>query len=48
MNATASSIGVASWKMVPLALLPLGSRVVPVDQADRDPYGVPSRETSRT
>ena len=33
--------GVACWKMVPLALLPLGSRVVAVDAAHRDPYGVP-------
>ena len=33
--------GVACWKMVPLALLPLGSRVVDVDAVARDPYGVP-------
>ena len=33
--------GIACWKMVPLALLPLGSRVVPIGSADRDPYGVP-------
>jgi uncharacterized membrane protein YccF (DUF307 family) len=35
--------GIASWKMVPLALLPLGREVVPVDSVRRDPYGVPSR-----
>ena len=33
--------GVACWKMVPLALLPLGTQVVPIDSVDRDPYGVP-------
>lgn len=33
---------VASWKMVPLALLPLGSRVVSVEEAGRDAYGVPA------
>ena len=33
--------GVACFKMVPLALVPLGSRVVPVDSVGRDPYGVP-------
>lgn len=35
--------GVACWKMVPLALLPLGRDVVPVRAAARDPYGVPVR-----
>lgn len=33
--------GVACWKMVPLALLPLGRRVVPIGPAAHDPYGVP-------
>jgi uncharacterized membrane protein YccF (DUF307 family) len=33
--------GVACWKMVPLALLPLGRRVVPIDAVAADPYGVP-------
>ncbi|GAB2856754.1 YccF domain-containing protein [Nocardioides pacificus] len=33
--------GIACWKMVPLALLPLGSRVVPIGSAQGDPYGVP-------
>jgi len=33
--------GIACWKMVPLALLPLGSRVVPIDNGTRDPYGMP-------
>lgn len=33
--------GIACWKMVPLALLPLGRRVVPIGPAARDPYGVP-------
>ena len=35
-------LGIASWKMVPLALLPLGRRVVPLDAVERDPYGVPT------
>ncbi len=34
--------GIASWKMVPLALLPLGRSVVPIDSVGRDPYGVPA------
>ncbi len=33
--------GVACWKMVPLALVPLGTRVVPVSAVDSDRYGVP-------
>lgn len=33
--------GVACWKMVPLALVPLGTRVVPISQAATDRYGVP-------
>jgi uncharacterized membrane protein YccF (DUF307 family) len=33
--------GIASWKMVPLALLPLGQEIVPVDAAPRDPYALP-------
>jgi uncharacterized membrane protein YccF (DUF307 family) len=33
--------GIASWKMVPLALMPLGREVVPVSQAAGDPYAVP-------
>jgi uncharacterized membrane protein YccF (DUF307 family) len=33
--------GVASWKMVPLALFPLGRQVVPVDTVAQDPYGIP-------
>jgi uncharacterized membrane protein YccF (DUF307 family) len=32
--------GVACWKMIPLALLPLGREVVPLSAAS-DPYGVP-------
>ena len=32
---------IACWKMMPLALMPLGSRVVPISSADHDPYGVP-------
>ncbi|WP_181312305.1 YccF domain-containing protein [Nocardioides campestrisoli] len=35
--------GIACWKMVPLALLPLGREVVPVGAVSRDPYGVPVR-----
>jgi uncharacterized membrane protein YccF (DUF307 family) len=34
--------GVACWKMIPLALLPLGREVVPLDAVARDPYGVPT------
>ncbi|MGH3331654.1 MAG: YccF domain-containing protein [Nocardioidaceae bacterium] len=33
--------GIACWKMVPLALAPLGREVVPVDAVARDPYAVP-------
>ena len=33
--------GIACWKMVPLALLPLGRRVVPIDSVAADPYGIP-------
>lgn len=29
--------GVACWKMVPLALVPLGQRIVPVNQREQDP-----------
>ncbi len=34
--------GVACWKMVPLALLPLGREVVPLHEVASDPYGVPT------
>jgi len=34
--------GIACWKMVPLALMPLGRQVVPVEQASTDPYGIPA------
>lgn len=30
--------GVACWKMVPLALLPLGQRIVPIVRQDKDPF----------
>lgn len=30
--------GIACWKMVPLALLPLGREVVPIEVAGGDPY----------
>lgn len=33
--------GAASWKMIPLALFPLGREVVPVETVGHDPYGVP-------
>ncbi|USQ80244.1 YccF domain-containing protein [Ornithinimicrobium faecis] len=33
--------GIACWKMVPLALLPLGQQVVPVSQARFDRFAVP-------
>jgi hypothetical protein len=29
------------WKTVPLALLPLGQKIVPVDAAPVDPYALP-------
>ena len=32
---------VANWKMIPLALFPLGRQVVPIDTVSHDPYGVP-------
>lgn len=35
--------GIACWKMVPLALLPLGQQVVPVAQARIDRFAVPVR-----
>lgn len=35
--------GLACWKMVPLALIPLGRRVVPIAQAGHDPFGLPAR-----
>ncbi len=34
--------GIACWKMVPLALFPLGREVVPLSEAAHDPYGVPT------
>jgi len=33
--------GIACWKMIPLALLPLGRDVVPIESAVLDPYAVP-------
>lgn len=33
--------GIASWKMIPLALFPLGREVVPISAVESDPYGVP-------
>lgn len=35
-------LGIAAFKMVPLALVPLGREVVPVESVGHDPYGVPS------
>ena len=35
--------GIACWKMIPLALLPLGRQVVSVDSVAVDPYRVPLR-----
>lgn len=35
-------LGVACWKMIPLALFPLGREVVPLESAGRDPYGIPA------
>jgi uncharacterized membrane protein YccF (DUF307 family) len=41
--------GIASWKMVPLALIPLGTRVVPVSEVIHDRYAVPwGNEPART
>ena len=34
--------GVACWKMIPLALLPLGREVVPIRSVGHDPYAVPA------
>jgi uncharacterized membrane protein YccF (DUF307 family) len=34
--------GVACWKMIPLALVPLGQVIVPVRETERDPYGLPT------
>lgn len=39
-------LGVACWKMVPLALLPLGREVVPIGATDSDPFGVPHTSAS--
>ncbi|MGZ8738330.1 MAG: YccF domain-containing protein [Nocardioides sp.] len=33
--------GVAAWKMIPLALFPLGREVVPLGRAAGDRYGIP-------
>ncbi|MGB3187773.1 MAG: YccF domain-containing protein [Ornithinimicrobium sp.] len=30
--------GIACWKMVPLALLPLGQRIVPIERPEQDPF----------
>lgn len=35
--------GIACFKMIPLALIPLGSQVVPLHTVEYDPYGVPAR-----
>src|SRR5699024_1110899 len=41
-------LGVACWKMVPLALLPLGQQIVPVRAASEDPFvTAPGRPRSR-
>ena len=34
--------GVASWKMIPLSLFPLGREVVPIGSVSHDPYGIPT------
>ena len=34
--------GIACWKMVPLAFLPLGQEIVPLRASGRDPYGLPA------
>jgi uncharacterized membrane protein YccF (DUF307 family) len=30
--------GIACWKMVPLALLPLGQQIVPIERPEQDPF----------
>ena len=32
-------LGIACWKMVPLAFLPLGQQIVPATSARQDPFG---------
>ena len=34
--------GIASWKMIPLSLFPLGREVVPIGSVNHDPYGIPA------
>ena len=34
--------GIACWKMIPLALFPLGRQVVPIGSVSHDPYGIPA------
>jgi len=34
--------GIASWKMIPLSLFPLGREVVPIGSVSHDPYGIPT------
>ena len=33
--------GIACWKMIPLALVPLGRQVIPLSRANHDPFGIP-------
>jgi uncharacterized membrane protein YccF (DUF307 family) len=40
--------GIACWKMIPLALLPLGREVVPIEQVDHDPYAIPTTRRPTT
>jgi uncharacterized membrane protein YccF (DUF307 family) len=41
--------GIANWKMVPLALLPLGREVVPIEVAEyRDSFGLPQPQPGQT
>lgn len=37
--------GIACWKMVPLALVPLGRRVVPLSAVAYDPFALPQTGT---
>ncbi|QLQ09726.1 MAG: YccF domain-containing protein [Nocardioidaceae bacterium] len=34
--------GIACWKMIPLALLPLGREIVPISSVAQDPYRLPA------
>jgi uncharacterized membrane protein YccF (DUF307 family) len=39
-------LAIPCWKMIPLALLPLGREIVPVSDAYPDPYAFPTTQTT--